>query len=204
MAHTEKTKKLVEGLLRENGATLSSVSEQSGIPYGTVHAWSKKWGIEVVDESNRFSDEARRKIYSDWKSGMDQKEVAEKYGVQRNTVMRIRAEFGEDIGVKYGEDHHNWRGGIVEYTGGYLAEKIKPDDPMMPMAKSDRYVFQHRLVMARSLGRPLDPSETVHHINGDKKDNRLENLQLRKGNHGKGAKYVCSDCGSHNVVSSAV
>lgn len=85
--------------------------------------------------------------------------------------------------------------------GGYIYARLDADDPMVSMATgSSRYVFEHRLVMARSLGRTLATYETVHHINGDKQDNRLENLQLRSGRHGKHAAYQCADCGSRNVV----
>ena len=59
---------------------------------------------------------------------------------------------------------------------------------------------KHRFVMELALGRPLLPGETVHHVDGNRSNNDLSNLQLRQGNHGSGVSYACRDCGSVNVT----
>lgn len=50
--------------------------------------------------------------------------------------------------------------------------------PDHPMARSNGHIREHRLVTAEKLGRDLRSDEVVHHINGDDKDNRPENLEV--------------------------
>lgn len=50
-----------------------------------------------------------------------------------------------------------------------------------PNANKAGKILEHRLVMSLHIGRPLTKDETVHHINGDRQDNRIENLELWSG-----------------------
>jgi len=70
------------------------------------------------------------------------------------------------------EKSPNWKGGKIKRYG-YIFVRVNNH----PFAIRN-YVREHRLVMEKHLGRYLTPEEVVHHINGIKTDNRIENLML--------------------------
>ena len=80
-----------------------------------------------------------------------------------------------------GANHPNWKGGRHKSAAGYVLVWVDPKDFFFSMARkgtTGHYVDEHRLIMAKHLNRCLLPWEVVHHKNGLRDDNRLENLEL--------------------------
>lgn len=75
-----------------------------------------------------------------------------------------------------------WKGGRRRASNGYIY-LFMPDHPQ---ANGDGCILEHRLVMGRHIGRPLNPDETVHHKNGKRDDNRWTNLELWSSRHPHG------------------
>jgi len=75
--------------------------------------------------------------------------------------------------LKKGKEHPQWKGGRIIRNGYVLIRK-----PSHPSAIMGGYIAEHRLVMENFLKRLLKKNEIIHHINGRKDDNRIENLEI--------------------------
>jgi hypothetical protein len=180
----EKERRIVE-LFQELKST-RLVSDRMGIPLNRIHYALKKAQIETPRIGRRHNpyaacDVNAEKVLKMCEDGCSLSEIGEAVGTKGEEVKKFLRRHGinkEFPKATYGERHYAWKGRLID-KNGYVMIHCKGH----PNArKHTHYIFEHRLVMEDSLGRFLLPTEVVHHINGVKNDNRIENLQLFDSN----------------------
>lgn len=101
--------------------------------------------------------------------------IGELLGINRGSVYFLLKEYGmlED-GKSKGQRifDKKYKGTKTLLVNGYIEIRVPQED-----GKCKR-MLEHRYVMEQHIGRPLTSQEEIHHINGKKTDNRIENLQL--------------------------
>lgn len=76
---------------------------------------------------------------------------------------------------RFGELNPNFKSGKYINHQGYIVVLVPAKERNK---KENKYIFEHRLVIEKCIGKKIKSTEQVHHINGVKTDNRLENLEL--------------------------
>lgn len=133
------------------------IASELSCTYSTLYWKIKELEIEIPKRSNYF-------IVCD-KSKIAQKAYKKKYPDGR-----------------FGKNAANWQGGIRKYNYIFVYEPTS----FSCLARKSRYIQEHILIAEKTLGRLLKKDEIVHHIDGNKHNNDLKNLEvLKKADHVK-------------------
>lgn len=76
-----------------------------------------------------------------------------------------------------GTKNNNWKGGKSIASNGYVLVRVGVNHHL---ADVRGYAYEHRLIAEAKIGRKLEKGEQVHHINGNKQDNRPDNIEVMK------------------------
>jgi DNA-binding CsgD family transcriptional regulator len=190
--------------LYNQGHSLNAVARQLGCVVETVRYHLKAAGVERRlrgGHTKLMTDQIREQIITMYQENMSQEAIGKLLGYSQSKISHVIRAKGLPTRLT-GIRNHKWKGGeIIDqgYVKAYIDALCCETTKQLARAMSpgdQQYIPKHRLMMAEHLGRPLLKEETVHHINGNKTDNRIENLQLRIGRYGKGACYRCAKCHS--------
>lgn len=185
------------------GTFATEIAEEYAISHQTVTKYLRRRGVSIRQRGHgiegatwrKMTPAQEREAAAAYNAGASSEVLAERYGMTKSG-MRWALKRGGTVMRGMGKPRAIDRRTV---TTGYVHIRVAHDDPYAsPLLKSD-WTPEHRYVIARDIGRSLLPTETVHHKNGIRDDNRLENLELHVGKHGTGQCFRCRSCGSNDV-----
>lgn len=182
------TKEVLEDLYVKQGLSCGVIASRFGLSRTSVKMRLRKHGIPLRPPSQRYANrkgKGRHAIdLTDQRFGLLIAVERVANDARGRTRWRCVCDCGNEHTVsatclrggstrscgclqrRFGPDNPAWEGGFVNRQG-YRVFKV-----------NGKRMVEHRYVMEQVLGRPLLPSENVHHRNGIRHDNRPENLEL--------------------------
>lgn len=158
-----KTQREIAEIMKAGQAHVGKILSDNGIVFAC------RWTAERIQELVDYYGQEGTSISDCCKEFRTNGSSVRKYLKLRNVPIRPQHEV-----TPKGKNHHMWKGGRCTREGDYVY--LKAEDH--PNKNSQGYVAEHRLVMEEHLGRYLEPQEVVHHIDKDKQNNSIENLEL--------------------------
>ncbi len=198
--------KLREQLIEmyKQGMTIADIARTVNKKEDALSGWFRHNGFSKKEDKKIL----QRKICEEYKDGLTTKELAEKYNYSYKNILVIlhnhnieiveargfathSKESYAEMSKKTGKDkNYRWKGGRFKNKFGYIVIS----NPLYEYGNGEKQrVLEHRYFMEQHLGRKLTLNEHVHHINGIKDDNRLENLVIKKSIEHYG-EVVCPNC----------
>lgn len=152
-------KDLLEELYIKEQLSIRKIAERLGHGEATVLRYMRIYGVD-------------RRPQHQWRGKKHSKETIDKI-TKASTGRSPSSETREKLSIARKGKKNPWFSGKINVNGYIML--YKPDHPM---SNSGGYLYEHRKVMSEKLGRALNSKEIVHHKNGIKDDNRVENLEI--------------------------
>lgn len=156
------TRELLEEEFVKNEKTMQQIAQEHNVAVGSVCNYCKRFGISREKYTEKY-----RKAVSARTKGKPSPAKGKKLAPEQCAKQK-----GKNKGKWHKPSQYGGHTKLRE--DGYVAVYL----PDHPNASIEGYVMEHHLVMEAKIGRFIKKGEVVHHINHDRKDNRLENLQL--------------------------
>ena len=150
----------------KSGKSVRMIADTLGVDHSTLSSAMKKHGMDVPSRADAAKRTWKNHKHPNLGNGGPGHYM---YGrkMSESSKQKTKAAIS-------GPNNYHWSGGRKKHSQGYILAYA----PEHPWADKGGFVLEHRLVYEQHIGRILEPHEIVHHINGDKADNRLENLEL--------------------------
>ena len=143
--------------------TLSKTAEYFGVSKKLILNYMKKFELDRNPMKTQLNVSEIARLF---RNGKTIKELAQKYSVSEYIIKNRLREKGVDTDTF----HKGYR---IKDSGYIVVLRHEH-----PRANKQGYIEEHTLIMEEHIGRYLKENEVVHHVNGNKGDNRVENLKL--------------------------
>lgn len=170
------TKEILEDLYLIQQLSVSEISDKYGCHRDTVRKALKRFGVPMRGTTVMPLTYSQRqelmKLYVE--QGLSTRQVGKILGLSHDCVSKRLKKMGIQVEDRLtalsSKRNPCWKNGVT-CGNGYVTHSSK----LNPDTYRER---EHRLVMERYVGRKLKPGEVVHHIDGNKKNNHINNLAL--------------------------